>query len=71
MCVAITGCQVGTNSEEDEKKKEGVFDPMIQSLDKANQVEQQVLDQHTQMDQASEDAEADLEDGERESDDGR
>ena len=46
----------GSNSA-GEEDKETVFDPLVQDLDKAKQVEDQVLEQKRQLDEALKEAE--------------
>ena len=68
VCLVVMGCSVPPDPES-EDEKEGVFEPMTNSLEKANQVELQIHDQKSRMDQAISDAESDLDDIEEESDD--
>jgi hypothetical protein len=68
MCTVLlilAGC--GGNAEDADtarerpvrEDRETVFDPMVSNIDKAKQVEQQVLDQKRKMDEAIEAAESD------------
>lgn len=56
MFLVFVGCSGSSGSGSDEdavtEDRETVFDPMIRSIDKANQVEQQVFDQKEKMDEA-------------------
>lgn len=67
ILVVLAGCGGGTDSEGD--KKETVFDPLVQNIDKAKQVEDTVMQQKAAMDQAIRDAENGVESTEEESDD--
>lgn len=60
LCLTITACGSGSDAAKEdakEEKKEGVFDPYVSSIDKANAVQQQVLDQKDQLDRAIREAE--------------
>jgi hypothetical protein len=50
LCVALTAC--GTASDNSEREEEKVLDPLIQSVDKAKAVEDTVLQQKQDMDDA-------------------
>ena len=56
LSLIIAGCGGGSDTAKEEES-EGVFDPMVETIDKANAVEQQLMDQKDQMDQAIKDAE--------------
>jgi len=51
LCFALTACGGGSSNETDEEQAK-VFDPLIQSLDKAKAVEETVLQQKQDMDDA-------------------
>jgi len=53
LCLTFMGCG-GSGSDSDEDK-ETVFDPLVQNIDKAEQVEGMVMEHKNQMDQAIED----------------
>jgi hypothetical protein len=50
LCLALTAC--GNASDNSEREEEKVFDPLIQSVDKAKAVEDTVLQQKQDMDDA-------------------
>lgn len=59
LCLILLGCGGGTDparesadTKESKEKKEGIFDPLVQSLDKAKGVEDTVMEQKAQTDQA-------------------
>jgi len=55
LCLTISACGGGSDAAKEdarEETKEAVFDPYVSSMDKANAVEQQVLDQKDQLDKA-------------------
>jgi hypothetical protein len=55
--LALAGCTESSTESEPEavyEDRETVFDPMVSTIDKAKQVEQQVLDQKIKMDEALE-----------------
>ncbi|MDH4049657.1 MAG: hypothetical protein OEW68_17845 [Gammaproteobacteria bacterium] len=51
ICIGLTSCG-GESSSEKNEEKETVFDPLIQSVDKAKAVEDTVLQQKKDMDEA-------------------
>lgn len=53
--LALAGCGGGKDSEGNQK--ESVFDPMVDNIDKAKEVEDTVMEQKAAMDQAIKDAE--------------
>lgn len=53
--LALAGCGGGKDSEGNQK--ESVFDPMVDNIDKAKEVEDTVMKQKAAMDQAIKDAE--------------
>jgi soluble cytochrome b562 len=60
----VAGCSESSNQQSAEQSAERedietVFDPMLSNIDKAKQVEQQVLDQKKKMDEAISRAEQD------------
>jgi hypothetical protein len=50
LCLAMSAC--GNASDNSEREEEKVFDPLIQSVDKAKAVEDTVLQQKQDMDDA-------------------
>jgi hypothetical protein len=72
LCLALAGCGGASSDaeqeveEEAEEEREGVFDPLIGTLDKANNVENQVMDHKDRTDQAI--AESELSGDENEDD---
>jgi hypothetical protein len=53
--LALAGCGGGKDSEGNQK--ESVFDPLVDNIDKANEVEDKVMEQKAALDQAIKDAE--------------
>lgn len=58
LCLAIMGCGSAAEPPEAAEDKENVFDPLLENIDKAKAVEQQLMDQKDQLDRAINDAEA-------------
>lgn len=58
LCLIIMGCGGGADSAKAEADKENVFDPLLENLAKAKDIERQVMEQKDQLDQAIRDAEA-------------
>ena len=55
LCLAIAGCGDATDNDtgaDAEEDTETVFDPLVGSIDKANEVEKQVLQHKDRTDQA-------------------
>ena len=60
VAMTIAGCSEDSNEQQAEREDiETVFDPMVSNIDKAKQVEQQVLEQKKKMDEAISQAERD------------
>jgi hypothetical protein len=51
-CLMLAGCGGASDTTEAKKDEEKVFDPLIQSVDKANAVEDTVLQQKKDLDEA-------------------
>ena len=68
LCLGLAGCGgAGSDAEQEvEEETESVFDPLIGTLDKANNVENQVMDHKDRTDQAI--AESELSGNENEDD---
>lgn len=58
ICLTIMGCGGSSEPPQAAEDKENLFDPLLDSIDKAKAVEQQLMDQKDQLDQAIKDAEA-------------
>ena len=58
--VLTLGACGGSASEDEDKDKETVFDPMVDNIDKAREVEEQVMQQKQQLDAAIKAAEGDV-----------
>jgi hypothetical protein len=72
LSLIFVGCGGGANSdaqEEPVEDKETVFDPLIGSIDKANAVEDQVLQGKDRLDQAIDEAEGGSDESEDDRDD--
>ena len=55
VCLSLVGCGGGANSDGNEKPeedKETVFDPLVGNIDKANDVENQLMESKARRDQA-------------------
>jgi hypothetical protein len=52
LIIALSGCGGGGDSSAAREDRETVFDPMIGAIDKANQVEEQMMEHKRQMDEA-------------------
>lgn len=52
-CLALVAC----SAAEQDAERESAFDPLVEDLDKAKEVEQQVLDQKHALDKAIEEQE--------------
>jgi hypothetical protein len=52
LILALAGCGSGSNSSAEREDRETVFDPMISSIDKAKQVEDQIMERKRRMDEA-------------------
>ena len=62
VTLVFAACGDGSTDEQKEavyEDRETVFDPMVGTIDKAKQVEQQVLEQKVKIDEALEDIEGD------------
>ncbi len=69
LCLTIMGCGGGSDSAKEEADKESVFDPLVGNIDKAMEVEKQIMEQKDQLDQAIKDAEAGVSEIEDEAED--
>lgn len=58
LCLSILGCGDNAEPPKAEEDKANVFDPLLENLDKAKAVEQQLMDQKDQLDRAINAAEA-------------
>jgi len=55
LCLTLVGCGGGASSDaekEAEEDKETVFDPLVGNIDKANEVENQLMESKARRDQA-------------------
>ena len=52
LILSLAGCGSGSNSSAEREDRETVFDPMISSIDKAKQVEDQIMERKRRMDEA-------------------
>ena len=52
LILALAGCGGASDSSAAKEDRETVFDPMIGTIDKANQVEEQMMEHKRQMDEA-------------------
>jgi hypothetical protein len=70
LCLTLLGCGSSSDPETEEvEDKETVFDPLVENLDKANAVEEQIMEQKRQMDKAIAESEGVSDDTEEDDDD--
>jgi hypothetical protein len=48
----LSGCGANSDSSTEREDRETVFDPLVSNIDKAKEVEEQVLEHKRQMDEA-------------------
>ena len=72
VCLSLVGCGGGANSDRNEtpeEDKETVFDPLVENIDKAKAVEDQLMQSKDRTDQAIAEAEGAGDDSEDDQDD--
>jgi hypothetical protein len=52
LVLALAGCGGGSESRAEREDIDTVFDPMVDTIDQAKQVEEQVMEHKRQMDEA-------------------
>jgi hypothetical protein len=72
VCLSLVGCGGGANSDQNDKPEEDkdtVFDPLVENIDKAKAVEDQLMQSKDRTDQAIAEAEGAGDDSEDDQDD--
>lgn len=62
VCVTLMGCSDSSDRADNREDEESVFDPLVENIDKAKEVESKVMEHKDKLDQAVKDAGEDVPD---------
>lgn len=65
LCLVLTACSSPDEGSIEAEDKETVFDPMVETIDKAAEVEDLMMQQKVDMDEALRRAEGEVDDADR------